>query len=143
MAPPARRSWTRQDVYAQSQTPVIGDVVGCEWTGAPAECEHDQLEVVYVGNDTSFIRVVDAFGNLIAEAETNMSKTEGNLVLADVDGDGDAEVIGGSSRLQIIDIDPTTGVPSVRATTRPEWRVRQQQLPQRVRPRRRRHRRGR
>ena len=111
--------WTRQDVYAQSQTPVIGDVVGCEWTGAPAECEDDQLEVVYVGNDTSFIRVVDAFGNLIAEAETNMSKTEGNLVLADVDGDGDAEVIGGSSRLQIIDIDPTTGVPSVRATTAP------------------------
>jgi beta-lactam-binding protein with PASTA domain len=109
--------WTRTDAAVDSQTPTVADVVGCDWTGAPAACEEDHLEVVYAGNDARFIRIADAFGNLIAEFNSVTSKSEDPLVLADVDADGDVEVIGGSSQVDVIDIDATTGSMSLRFRT--------------------------
>jgi large repetitive protein len=110
--------WTRSDADVQSQTPTVADVVGCDWFGAPNNCEPDHLEVVYVGDDARFIRIADAFGNLIAEFNSTTSKSEDPLVLADVDADGDVEIIGGSSQVDVIDIDSTTGSMSLRFRTR-------------------------
>ncbi|MEO1059294.1 MAG: Ig-like domain-containing protein, partial [Actinomycetota bacterium] len=109
--------WTRDDAQAISQTPAVGDVVGCDWTGAPSTCEPDHLEVVYVGDDTSFVRIADAFGNLITELDTPVTRSEDPLLLADVDADGDVEIVGGSTRVQVLDIDSTTGAISERYST--------------------------
>jgi RHS repeat-associated protein len=111
--------WERRDADPISQTPAIGDVVGCDWVGAPPECEPEHLEVVYVGAPSSWIRIVDAFGNLIAELNSDLVKSEDPLVLADVDGDGDVEVIGGNTRLDVYDIDSTSGELTFRYRTIP------------------------
>lgn len=110
--------WRRTDAYTQSQTAAIGDVVGCDWSGAPAECEPGDLEVVYIGSDSSFIRVADARGNLVAELDTPSTMPETSLVLADVDADGSVEAIGGrNAGVQVVTIDPVDGSMSVLSTT--------------------------
>ena len=112
------REWSIQDADDASQAPALADVADCV-DSAPSTCEDDHLEVVYVGSDTSMIRVRDAAGTLVGEVDTLESMTEDPPVLADVDGDGDVEVIGGTSRVQVIDIDRATGELSLRYRTEP------------------------
>src|SRR3546814_10224551 len=69
--------WFHTAAQTASQTAALGDVADCI-DGAPAACRDEDLEVVYVGNATDWLRIADARGNLISELDTgtSMSRSE-------------------------------------------------------------------
>src|SRR3546814_10979777 len=75
--------WFHTAAQTASQTAALGDVADCI-DGAPAACRDEDLEVVYVGNATDWLRIADARGNLIGELDTGTSMSEDQIGRAHV-----------------------------------------------------------
>ena len=96
--------WTAEGHQDTSATPVLADI-------------HDSpgIEVISMVGNT--VRVLGATGDVLAEAATGLSVGENNLFVADVDTDGDPEVlIPGSNRIAAWAFDDT-------GTLVEEWRT--------------------
>ncbi len=97
-------AWTRPEAGAgesgteQYGTPVIADFV-----------DNPGLEVVHPADDSSVLRAVGADGSVLEEFDTALDFREGNLAAADVDADGQPEIVGGGNdRVGVFNIDPVT-----------------------------------
>ena len=87
--------WTLDDVYHFSSSPVVGQLD-----------DDPELEVVVTRSDGRTISVLAHDGSLEAEVNTNRAIGEGNMAIADLDGDGVAEiVVPGSARIAAYHLD--------------------------------------
>ena len=91
-------------------TPVVAD-----FTDDPG------LEVVHPTGNAAALRLVGPGGAVLDEHSPATTFAGSNLAAADVDGDGQPEVIGASTRIVVIDIDPQTATMSTRWSSPTGW----------------------
>ena len=109
--------WTRpvagpgESGAEQYGTPVVAD-----FTDDPG------LEVVHPATTATILRLVNAEGAVREEFPASLNFAEGNLAAADVDGDGQPEIIaGGDGRLGVYNVNPATSELSTRWVSSSAW----------------------